>query len=91
LPSLAIELLVENAIKHNSIKASSPLKISITISNGTIEVSNNIQLRFDDVDSTEVGLKNLVERMRLLKMSPPVSTTSNGTYRTIITLLPPQE
>lgn len=91
IPSLAIELLVENAIKHNSIKTSSPLIITVTVSSNSVEVTNNIQLRLDDVDSTEVGLANLIARMQLLGLEPPVSSSEDGIYRTVLPLLPSEE
>lgn len=41
----AIQMLVENAIKHNVNTEQTPLKINITFSNDSITVSNKLQLR----------------------------------------------
>jgi len=59
---MALQLLIENAVKHNSISPSSPLIIKINCHNGYVIVSNSIQKRTHMIDSTGIGLKNLEER-----------------------------
>jgi hypothetical protein len=63
LPPLALQMLVENCIKHNVISSEAPLTIHIHAENGYIRVSNNLQ-RKTGVDSTGQGLTNIVERYR---------------------------
>lgn len=55
----ALQLLVENATKHNIVSAESPLLIRITIEDGWIVVRNNLQLRTHGQPSTHLGLENI--------------------------------
>ncbi|HEX2393784.1 MAG TPA: histidine kinase, partial [Bacteroidales bacterium] len=63
---VSLQLLVENAIKHNSFSVRSPLIIDITGSDGMITVSNNMQPKSTLEQSTGKGLANLRERIRLI-------------------------
>ncbi|MCF0201543.1 MAG: histidine kinase [Bacteroidales bacterium] len=63
---LAIQGLIENAIKHNVISAKQPLTLSITTTDeGTIVVSNPIQPKLTEESGNGIGLANLAERYRL--------------------------
>ena len=55
----AIQLLVENATKHNMMSTEQPLIISITAKGGIVEVKNNLQLRTHGQPSTHLGLENI--------------------------------
>jgi LytS/YehU family sensor histidine kinase len=66
LPPLALQLLVENAVKHNEISASHPLKVDIVQRNGSIFVENGIRPRTNLADGTKNGLINLKKRYALL-------------------------
>lgn len=67
IPRMAIQLLVENAVKHNEISNRNPLQITIrTIDDETLEVANNLQPRRGATTSTGIGLNNLRKRYRLL-------------------------
>lgn len=64
---LCLQMLVENAIKHNEISRSYPLSISIICSeNNTISVKNNVQKRRILPDSTGFGLENITARYGFL-------------------------
>lgn len=67
VPSYSLQLLVENAIKHNRFTVEAPLDISITAKDGrTITVANNLQPRPVADHSSRTGLRNLEERYRIL-------------------------
>ncbi|MBP3762425.1 MAG: histidine kinase [Bacteroidales bacterium] len=67
LPGISLQLLVENAIKHNVISQRHPLCITIQSTHRkTIRVSNPIQPKTDSETSAGVGLSNLAQRYRLL-------------------------
>ncbi len=69
---LALQLLIENAIKHNSMSKKNPLKIDILTENEkTLIVENNLQERESHMASTGVGLKNIEHRYYLLEMPAP--------------------
>ena len=62
-----LQILIENAIKHNVISRKNPLSIIIeTTERGTIRVENNVQPKQGNTDSTGLGLGNLNERYRLM-------------------------
>jgi two-component system LytT family sensor kinase len=61
----SLQVLVENAIKHNGFSEEAPLVITISIKKQFIEVTNTIQTKSFGVESTHVGLKNLSARYKL--------------------------
>ena len=62
-----LQILVENAIKHNIASAKIPLTISISTKEDKIVVENKLQLREQSTSSsTGVGLDNLMEQYRLV-------------------------
>lgn len=63
---ISLQILVENAIKHNMATRENPLKISIYIENQQIIVKNNLQKMAVQLQSTKTGLKNLSERVKLI-------------------------
>ncbi|MBN2349771.1 MAG: histidine kinase [Bacteroidales bacterium] len=63
---VSLQVLIENAIKHNMATLEKPLKIFIYIEGQYIVVKNNIQKMATQVVSTKIGLKNLNERARLI-------------------------
>jgi hypothetical protein len=63
---LSLQILMENAIKHNIVSAAKPLRIDIFAENGRLIVSNNLQKKNQPVESTGIGLDNLRNRYRLL-------------------------
>ncbi len=69
---LAMQLLIENAIKHNTMSKNNPLFIDIFIDNANcLNVTNNLQERPSQVISTGVGLKNILNRYQLLNLPTP--------------------
>ena len=69
---LALQLLIENAIKHNSMSKKNPLIIKISVENkNVLKVENNLQERESHMASTGVGLKNIEHRYHLLEMPAP--------------------
>ena len=66
IPTLTLEVLVENAVKHNIVSKTSPLKIEIFTKDDCLMVKNNLQIRTDSVQSHGVGLRNLRKRLELL-------------------------
>jgi len=65
IPPMSLQLLVENAIQHNMITASSPLIIRLYTESGMICIENNLQEK-ESAESFGLGLKNLSDRYRLL-------------------------
>lgn len=63
---VSLQLLIENAIKHNMATFDKPLKIGIYTEGQHVVVKNNVQKMATQVVSTKIGLKNLNERVRLI-------------------------
>lgn len=63
---LSLQILMENAIKHNIVSAEKPLKIEVFAENGRLVVSNNLQKKNQLNESTGIGLDNIRNRYRLL-------------------------
>ena len=75
---ISLQLLVENAIKHNVISNRHSLIITIeTTSNDSIRVTNPIQLKSDNESGTGIGLVNLTERYKLLFQKDIVITQTD--------------
>jgi two-component system, LytTR family, sensor kinase len=67
LPPLTLQMLVENAVKHNIISKDEPLCLQIfTTADDRLHVSNNLQRKTREVLSEKVGLNNIIERYKLL-------------------------
>jgi two-component system, LytTR family, sensor kinase len=63
---LSLQILMENAIKHNIVSAARPLKIDVFAENGKLIVSNNLQKKNQFIESTGIGLENIRNRYKLL-------------------------
>ena len=64
---MAVQVLIENAVKHNEISDRKPLTIHIVTNNeGYLSVSNDIQPKRTAASGTGIGLVNLAKRYRLL-------------------------
>lgn len=76
LPALGLQLLVENALKHNVASLESPVKIIITADLGQVAVTNSLTHSPENVQSSGIGLKNLRERyLHYGRLTPSVSLT----------------
>ncbi|MCB0445951.1 MAG: 2TM domain-containing protein [Gelidibacter sp.] len=63
---LSLQLLLENAVKHNTVTTSKPLHIKIYESDGNLVVENNLQTKAIVKKSSGVGLENIKQRYELL-------------------------
>jgi two-component system LytT family sensor kinase len=67
LPSLSLQMLVENAVKHNVLSKNKPLIIEIFLVAGNkLVVNNNLQLRAKKAPSNRIGLDNIRTKYKLL-------------------------
>jgi sensor histidine kinase YesM len=90
IPPLTLQMLVENAVKHNMILKNNPLKILImTTNSGRLIVSNNLQRKDRLVSSNKVGLTNIVNKYRLMKKEE-ISVRDDGKeFAVVVPLIQP--
>ena len=66
IPACAVQVLIENAIKHNMFSEKEPLHIAMRMNDRYLEVINNVRPKSYPHNSTHTGLKNLALRFRLI-------------------------
>jgi len=92
IPPLTLQMLLENAIKHNKISSQSPLVIEIVTSNHqTLVVKNNIQRKNIQEVSTQLGIKNITKRYEFLTDRKVSITDDNNFYTVELPLLDKKE
>lgn len=62
----ALQILIENAVKHNEYSEKEPLKIKIIINSHSLQVTNNIKPKPYLINASRIGLNNLNSRYRLV-------------------------
>ena len=77
---VSLQLLVENALKHNAISHEKPLKIRIFLKNDYIVVSNPIQRKSILESSTQIGLSNLKDRTKIVFGSELEISNENNSF-----------
>jgi two-component system, LytTR family, sensor kinase len=87
IPVLSMQILVENAIKHNEISDQHPLKIEIYDEDDLLIVKNNFQPRIEKQESLGIGLTNLMERYHYLTDQKPVFIKKDNEYIASLPLL----
>jgi hypothetical protein len=66
IPPLTLQLLMENAIKHNAVSKEALLNVQLNTRNGYLVVSNNINLKTNSETGTGMGLQNIINRYAIL-------------------------
>ena len=84
---LSLQLLLENAVKHNVITSEQPLRIEIYEDNGYLVVENNINPKASLEKSTKVGLSNIKQRYQLVTDRQVVIEDVNKVFKVKLPLL----
>lgn len=83
LPPLSLQLLVENAVKHNKASENQPLLIQIYVEpDGFLTVRNNLQAKEPEGYSARSGLQNISRRYRYVS-EKALEVLENGTHFTV--------
>jgi sensor histidine kinase YesM len=91
LPPLTLQLLLENAVKHNIVSKQKPLVIElISESSHRLAVRNNLQKKRVKVESTHIGLANIAEKYRLINKSLIDIIEDDNYFQVTIPLIPPR-
>lgn len=90
IPPLTLQILVENAVKHNMILRDSPLVIQLLTTNSRkLIVTNNLQRKNRMVFSNKVGLNNIHNKYRLMKQEEILIRDDGKEFAVIVPLIQP--
>jgi sensor histidine kinase YesM len=84
---VTLQMLIDNAIKHNQVHSSSPLKIVIEDDSEFISIRNNKQLRKQIESSTRHGLRQLKELYSYLSEKPVEISDNTSSFEVKLPLL----
>ena len=87
VPVFSLQLLSENAIKHNSLTDELPLNVKIIYEKGRITVSNNLQPKLFTETSPGLGLTNLAERYKILSGDEIIIRNSENQFSVSIKII----
>jgi two-component system, LytTR family, sensor kinase len=88
LPSLSLQMLVENAVKHNSLSRNSPLNIEIfTTAGNKLVVNNNLQRKNINGQSNKIGLQNIRSKYELLRSNGFQVIEEGNNYTVVLPLI----
>ena len=78
IPPLTLQMLIENAVKHNQLSKKIPLEISITTDENYITIQNNLTEKQEKITSFNIGLKNINSRYLLLSNKGIIVINNNS-------------
>ncbi len=84
---MSLQLLLENAIKHNIVSKAKPLIITVAIKQDKLIVSNKIKVKSTQTPSTKIGLKNIKKRYQLISNKTPIITNDGEHFIVSLPLL----
>lgn len=88
---MSLQLLLENAIKHNVISRLKPLTIQVNAGNGLLSIENKLQPKSTTLPSTKLGLKNIAKRYDLLSEQSIVIDENGQRFLVQLPLLQPSD
>lgn len=66
IPPLTLQMLVENTVNQNTLTQKEPIKISIGVVNGQLQISHNVQPKLYGSQENEEAIGNIANKFRLL-------------------------
>ena len=90
LPPISLQILLENAIKHNEVSCTNPLLINVILSSNYIIIRNRIIKKSYEQPSTGTGLHNLDNRYKLLTGKNIIVYKNNDYFTVKLPIIYPQ-
>jgi sensor histidine kinase YesM len=87
IPPISLQVLMENAIKHNEFSDTNPLIIEISFNGDTLVFCNEIRKKPLRKPSSKIGLKNLDERYRLTTGNTIITEETEKNFRVVLPVL----
>jgi len=84
---MTLQLLIENAVKHNEVSEAFPLRIQIRKTGEWLEVENNLQLKNVGDNSKKTGLKNITQQFAFFSEKPIKIISSDEFYKVRVPIL----
>lgn len=84
---MTLQLLIENAVKHNEVSEAFPLRITVRKVVDCLEVENNLQPKSVGDDSKKTGLKNITQQFAFFSERPIKIITSDERYMVRVPIL----
>ena len=88
IPPLTLQILLENAVKHNQVSASKPLCIKVyTDEKNNLCVMNNLQKKIQKVPSGKLGLANISAKYKLLNQPDVLIQETRDQFKVVLPLI----
>ena len=84
IPPMTLQLLVENAVKHNVVSTKDPLTITIKQRGNTISVNNKKSPLIKPSPGSKIGLVNIKRRFELINLAPPIIHETTEYFEVIL-------
>lgn len=87
VPPISLQVLMENAIKHNEFSDAQPLSITVAMHEDSLIISNKLRPKTLRKPSSKIGLQNLDERYKLITKKPITLATNKDEFIVHLPLL----
>lgn len=87
IPPMALQMLIENAVKHNEVSSEHPLTVTVSANENYLTIKNNLQLRSSEEEATKTGLQNIRARYKHFTNNEVEIIESENSYIVKIPLL----
>ena len=86
IPPMTLQLLVENAVKHNVVSTKNPLRIDITQNKQELVIRNEKKQLINPSQGTKTGLENISKRFELVNLPLPVIENNPAYFKVTLQL-----